>query len=178
MTRLYTDADLYAAYMQRRRILGVFFAVTGVYAAAFIGLLVYYIMLPYEDPNQDWVIGVTCALTALYIIFLFPYMGISFKRCNAYCKMLKFISVGLKEYTVAPFAGVDDWTTRDGVDVNVATFRVHNYKRDEDMIRQIYVDGEKDFPPFEEGKTVRLISQGNLLIEYEMQKEEGACAQS
>ena len=178
MTRLYTDADLHAAYMQRRHILGVFFAVTGVYAAAFIGLLVYYIMLPYEDPNQDWVIGVTCALTALYIIFLFPYMGISFKRCNAYCKMLKFISVGLKEYTVAPFAGVDDWTTRDGVDVNVATFRVHNYKRDEDMIRQIYVDGEKDFPPFEEGKTVRLISQGNLLIEYEMQKEEGACAQS
>ena len=36
------------------------------------------------------------------------------------------------------------------------------------MIRQIYVDGEKDFPPFEEGQSVRVISQGNLLIEYEI----------
>ena len=174
MTRLYSDADLWDAHMQRRRILGVFFGVTGVYLAGFAALLVYYIMLPYEDPNQDWVIALACAATALYIIFLFPYMGITFKRCNAYCKMLRFISVGLKEYMTAPFAGIEDWTTRDGVDVNVATFRVHNIKRDEDMIRQIYVDGEKDFPPFEEGRQFRLISQGNLLIEYEQVKEDNA----
>ncbi len=178
MTKLYSDTDLWDAYMQRRRILGVFFGVTGAYLAGFLALLIYYIMLPYEDPNQGWVIGVTCALTAVYIIFLFPYMGICFKRCNAYCKMLRFISVGLKEYSVAPFAGIEDWTTRDNVDVNVATFKVHNIKRDEDMIRQIYVDGEKDFPPFEEGCLVRLISQGNLLIEYEIAKEKEECAQS
>ena len=92
--------------------------------------------------------------------------------------MLRFITVGLKEYSVAPFAGIEDWTTRDGVDVNVATFRVHNIKRDEDMIRQIYVDGEKDFPPFEEGEEVRFVSQGNLLIEYEIIKENAQCEQS
>ena len=171
MTKLYSDTDLWNAFMQRRRILGIFFAVSGVYLAGFLALLIYYIMLPYEDPNQSWVIAVTCAITAVYIIFLFPYMGICFKRCNAYCKMLHFISVGLKEYSVAPFAGIEDWTTRDGVDVNVATFRVHNIKRDEDMIRQIYVDGEKDFPPFEDGQSVRIVSQGNLLIEYELIKE-------
>ena len=168
MTKLYSDADLWNAFRQRRRILGIFFAVTGVYLAGFLALFIYYVMLPYEDPNQTWTIAVTCVLTAIYIIFLFPYMGICFKRCNAYCKMLRFITVGLKEYSVAPFAGIEDWTTVDGVDVNVATFRVHNYKRDEDMIRQIYVDGEKDFPPFEEGQSIRMISQGNLLIEYEI----------
>ena len=178
MTKLYSDADLWDAHRQRSRILGGFYAVTGVYLAAFVALFVYFVMLPYDDPNQDWVIAVECVLTALYIIFLFPYMGISFKRCNAYFKMLKFISVGLKEYSVAPFTGIDDWTTRDGVDVNVALFKVHNYKRDEDMIRQIYVDGEKDFPPIEEGQRVRFISQGNLLIEYEIIKENEQCGQS
>lgn len=179
MTKLYSDADLWDAYRQRRRILAGFFAVTGAYAAGFLALLIYYIMLPYEDPNQGWVIGVTCAITALYIMFLFPYMGICFKRSNAYCKMLRFISVGLKESFVAPFAGIEDWTTRDGVDVNVATFSVRNIKRDETMIRQIYVDGEKDFPPFEEGKSVHIISQGNLLIEYELMKENKTeCEQS
>ncbi len=168
MTKLYCDDDLWAAYAQRRRILAVFFTVTAVWFFALLGLFIYYAMLPYEDPNQTWVIIVSCVITALYIIFLYPYMGICFKRSNAYCKMLKFISLGLKEYAVMPFAGIDDWITRDGVDVNVATFRVRNVKRDEEMIRQIYVDGEKDFPPFEEEQTVRVVSQGNLLIEYEI----------
>lgn len=168
MTKIYNDADLWNAFMQRRRILSVFFAVTGAVFLALAGFVTYYIMLPYNDPNATWVTVVSCVLVGLYIAFSFPYMGICFKRCNAYCKMLKFISVGLKEYSVLPFEGIEDWTTRDGVDVNVATFSVKNIKRDETMTRQIYVDGEKDFPAFEEGKTARLVSQGNLLIEYEL----------
>lgn len=168
MTRLYRDVDLWNAYKQRKRILSGFFIATGLFLAGFFAVFIYFLMLPYEDPNGTWATAVACILAALYIIFLFPYMGICFKRANAYFRMLRYISVGLKEYTVAPFSGIEDWTTVDGVDVNVATFRVHNYKRDEDMIRQIYVDGEKDFPPFEEGQSVRMISQGNLLIEYEI----------
>ena len=77
------------------------------------------------------------------------------------------------------YVSMDGKTLRDGVDVNVATFSVRNIKRDETMIRQIYVDGEKDFPPFEEGKSVHIISQGNLLIEYELMKEnKTVCEQS
>ena len=30
------------------------------------------------------------------------------------------------------------------------------------------MDGEKDFPPFEVGDMVRIVTQGNLLIEYEI----------
>ena len=36
---------------------------------------------------------------------------------------------------------------------------------------EIYVDGEKDFPAFKEGQYARLVSQGNLLIEYELTDE-------
>ena len=168
MTRLYRDSDLWDAHRQRARILLGFFIATALFLAGFLAVFVCYIMLPYEDPNGTWMTALACVLAAAYIAFLFPYMGICFRRVNAYYKMLRFISVGLKESMVAPFAGAEDWTTVDGVDVNVATFRVHNYKRDEDMIRQIYVDGEKDFPPFEEGGSVHVVSQGNLLIEYEL----------
>lgn len=167
MIKIYSDRDLWNAVMQRRKLLAIFLGVSAAALAGVIALFVYYVSLPYNDPNGTWVICVTCILVALYLIFCFPYMGICFKRSSAYCKMLKFISVGLKEYSVLPFAGIEDWTTRDGVDVNVATFSVKNTKSDEEMIRQIFVDGEKDFPSFEEGKTARLVSQGNLLIEYE-----------
>ena len=168
MTRLYSDDDLWEAYAQRRRILAVFFAVTAVWALALVALFVYYALLPYADPNQGWVPIVAFVLTGIYILFSFPYLSICFKRCSAYCKMLRFISRGLKEYAVMPFTGIDDWITRDGVDVNVVLFRVRSVKRDEEMTRQIYVDGEKDFPPFEEEGMVRVVSQGNLLIEYQL----------
>ena len=182
MTKVYNDDDLYNCFKQRRLILGVFFGVTFVFVAALVGFLTAFIMLPYQDPNATWIEAVTCVITAIYIIFCFPYMGICFKRSNAYCKMMKFISVGIKEYACLPFEGIDDWTTHDGVDVNVALFTMRNRKTDEDMSRQIYIDGEKDFPPFEEGQYVRLITQGNLLIEYEIletkEKGEETCAQS
>ena len=168
MTRLYDDSDLWDAVAQKRKILGVFLGVTGGYLIGLVGFTVWYVLLPYAAPEGKWIIAATCVLTALYMMFSFPWMGIKFKRSRAYCKMLKFISLGLKEYTVAPFEGIDDWTTHDGVDVNVATFSVRNVKRDEVMTRQIYVDGEKDFPPFEAGQSVRLVTQGNLLIEYEI----------
>lgn len=168
MTKLYSDRDLLNAHAQKRRILGVFFAVFAVYFCALAGLTTYYIMLPYADPNGTWVIAVTGVITAIFLAFAFPYLGISYKRCKAYCKMLRYISLGLKEGAVAPFEEVDDWTTRDGVDVNVADFSVPNVKRDGTMTRQVYVDGEKDFPPFEAGMTVRMVTQGNLLLEYEI----------
>lgn len=171
MTRLYHNRDLLNAVSQRRRLLLGFFVATGIFLAGLAVLVTFYTLLPYNDPSAKWYIVGTSVLTAVYIAFCFPYMGISFKRCNAYCKMLGFISKGLKEYSVLPFFEIDDWTTRDGVDVNVALFKVKNVKKDEELIRQIYVDGEKDFPPFREGKRVRLISQGNLLIEYEFAED-------
>ena len=170
MTKLYEDKDLWNAYMQRRKLLGIFFAVTLVCLAALIGFIVYYILLPYKDPNITWVKAVSCTLVGLYLVFVFPFMGISYKRCNAYCKTLKFISLGRKETATLEFEDLDDWTTRDGVDVNVAVFAVQNIKRDEAMKRQIYIDGEKDFPPFESGQHVKFVSQGNLLIEYEIKE--------
>ena len=171
MVKLYTDADFWAARMQRKKLLGIFLGVTGAFVLFLAGMFTYYILLPYQDPNQTWVIVVTSVVTALYLMFTFPYMGISYKRCNAYYKMLRYLSAGLKEVSVLPYTEVDDWTTHDGVDVNVAIFSAWNYKREEVMKRQVYVDGEKDFPPFEEGRYVRFVTQGNLLVEYEMLDE-------
>lgn len=174
MTKLYNDSDFWEARRQQNRILGWFLGVSGVYLALLVAAFVWYASLPFKDLSGNrpavgiWIIVVTSVVTALYLFFAFPYMGICFKRSHAYFKMLRFISVGLKEHSVAQYAGVEDWMTRDGVDVNVATFAIRNIKREEEMIRQIYVDGEKDYPPFEERDIVSFVTQGNLLIEYEI----------
>lgn len=172
MTYLYSDRDLFEVVRQKRRLLFWFFAVTALWLVGFGVCIFFYVRLPYEDPDGSWYIAAAGVWTGLYLIFCFPYLGISVKRCRAYCKMLRFLTVGLKEYFRAPFAYVDDWTTHDGVDVNVAVFTVRGFKREEEMTRQIYVDGEKDFPPFEEGDFVRMITHGNLLVAYEIEKRE------
>lgn len=172
MIKLYSDDDLWNAVRQKRRLLAVFFAVLSVWLLAVVGCAVWYAMLPYKDSMQKWVIVIVCAVTAVFFMFAFPYMGISYKRSKAYVKMLKFFSEGLKESCVAPFEGVDDWLTHDGVDVNVADFSVPNVKRDGMMTRQIYIDGEKDFPPFREGAKAKLVVQGNILLEYEILENE------
>lgn len=154
--------------MQRRKILAVFWGVTAAFVVLFLSFTVAYTQLPYADPSGPWYIAATCVSAALYLIFVFPFMGIKFKRCNAYCKMLKFISAGLKEHAVMPFEDIEDWVTHDGVDCNVAVFAVKNIKKDELMRRQIFVDGEKEFPPFTVGGSAHIVSQGNLLIEYEL----------
>ena len=172
MVKLYSDDDLWDAVMQKRRLLAIFLSVLIVWLLAVAGCATWYAMLPYKDSMQTWVIVIACAVTAVFFAFAFPFMGISYKRSKAYVKMLKFFSEGLKECCVAPFSEVDDWITHDGVDVNVADFWVPNLKRDGMMIRQIYIDGEKDFPPFLEGVRARMVVQGNLLLEYEILKEE------
>ena len=177
MIKLYSDDDLWDAVAQKRRLLAIFLVVLGIWLCAVAGCATWYALLPYKDPMLPWVIVIACVLTAVFLAFAFPFMGISYKRSKAYVKMLKFFSAGLKECCVAPFEGVDDWITHDGVDVNVADFSVPNLKRDGMMTRQIYIDGEKDFPPFEEGVRARMIVQGNLLIEYEILPNEAKDAE-
>lgn len=172
MIKLYSDEDLWNAVGQKRRLLAIFFGVFAVWLAAVVGCAVWYAMLPYEDYMQPWVIVIACVITALFFMFAFPFMGISYKRCKAYVKMLKFFSEGLKECFTAPFEGVNDWITHDGVDVNVGDFSVPNIKRDGMMTRQVYVDGEKDFPPFREGVKAKMVVQGNILLEYEILENE------
>lgn len=168
MVKLYSDRDYWDAYMQRRKLLAVFLAVTFAVLAAFAAVIAFYVELPYQSPDRWWLTLIPCVMFACYIIFAFLFMGIKFKRCNAYCRMLKYISLGLKETAELPFEEIDDWMTQDGVDMNVAVFFVANIKQDDVLKRRIFVDGEKDFPPFEKGKWVRIVSQGNLLIEYEL----------
>ena len=90
MVKLYSDDDLWNAVWQKRRLLAVFFSVLAVWLLAIIGCAVWYAMLPYEDSMQPWVIVIVCVLTALFFMFAFTFMGISYKRSKAYVKMLKF----------------------------------------------------------------------------------------
>lgn len=169
MTTVYSDEDLNKAYDQKNRILRIFFAVTIVYLVFCLAWLIYFIGLPYEHPMQNWARGCVFTASGLYVLFLFPFMGIKYGRIRRYYKMVYYLSEGLKiseENIFVGFAKQD--LQKDYVDVISCIFKTWNKKKCEWMEREVYWDVEKEYPDLEAGDIVRYVSQSNFMLQYEV----------
>ena len=94
MTSVYCDADYLAVYKQKKKIFGVFWAVLAFYLAFCIAWLVFHISLPYNDPMQALPKWCVWSVSAIYVVFLYVFMGIKYSRINRYYKMLSYLSTG------------------------------------------------------------------------------------
>ncbi len=169
MVSVYKDADYLSAYKQKQRIWWVFIGVSFAYLAFCVAMLVYYISLPYASPKQEAPKWCVYILTAAYTVFLYPFMGIKYSRVRKYCKMLSFISTGLKNEERNYFYCFDKPTLqKDNIDVSSCVFETWNKKKCEWMEREAYFDPEMPLPPFESGDYVHYIVQSNFVVEYEI----------
>ncbi len=169
MVTVYKDADYLAAYKQKQRIWWTFVGVTLCYVAFCVAWLIYYISLPYADPMQALPKWCVYVVSAIYVVFLFPFMGIKFSRANKYCKMMGFLSTGLKNEEKNYFYCFDEKTLqKDNIDVLSCVFETWNKKKCEWLEREAYFDPEMPLPPFESGDYVHYIVQSNFVIEYEI----------
>ncbi len=167
MISIYHDDDMHYAYKQYRGIVNVYILVALIYAIVCITCLVLYVSLPYNSPYHTFYKVVISICSALFIIFSYPYIGITMFRSRSYFKLLKNISLGLKSKDVAYFSYIDDWSTKDNVDLNVLVFKKWNVKKRKWEENNVYVDAEKELPIFEENEEVALILHGNVLVQYE-----------
>lgn len=167
MVSVYTDADYLAVYKQKKRIFGLFLGVTAAYLAICVAFLLYFISLPYEDPNQTWPKMCVYVISVLYMIFTFPYLAIKYSRCKRYYKMLTYVSIGLKNEEKNYFYRFEERTLqKDNIDVVAGVFETWSKKKQEWMDRETYCDCEKPLPPFESGDFVQYIVQSNFIIQY------------
>ena len=169
MTTVYCDEVLNKVYDQKNRIFNVFLGVTVFYLVFCVAWLIYFIGLPYAHPMQKVVKACVFTATGLYVVFLFPFMGIKYSRVRKYYKMMYYLSQGLKiteENLFVGFAKQD--LQKDYVDVISCIFKTWNQKKCEWMEREVYWDVEKELPALESGDRVRYVSQSNFLIQYEV----------
>lgn len=166
MIRIYEDDDYLNAIKQYRRILFFFLCVTALYVILCIGSIVWNLSLPYNSSSSIIIKVLIGVITAIYVVFVYIYGGIKIHRSKYYCRMLKILSRGIKEKGLAYFSHIDDWETKDKVDVNVLVFKTWNVKKQKWDERNVYVDAEKELPEFKENEEVLYITQGNVLVEY------------
>lgn len=167
MTSVYSDADFLAIYKQKRSVLRVFWAITLVYAAFCISWLMYYISLPYNHSMQILPKAMVYVISVVYVVVLFPLMGIKFSRLRRYYKALSNFSIGMKNVEKNYFYCFEEHNLqKDNIDVNYCIFETWNKKKHEWMEREAYFDCEKPLPEFGSGDYVQYIIQSNFIIQY------------
>ena len=100
--------------------------------------------------------------------FLVPVPGDQILADPQNYKLIAYLSVGLKQVNESKFLRYEDYETKDGVDLYILIFSEWNAKKSEYMDRKIMFDKEKPLPEFQGGDIVRYLSQGNLMVAYEV----------
>ena len=169
MTSVYCDADYLAVYKQKKKIWGVFLAVSVAYFAFCIGCLMYHISLPYADPKLVYPKVCVWIASALYAVFAFPYLAIKASRVGRYFKLMSYLSDGLKNEEKNYFYAFEKkLLQKDNIDVTGCVFETWSKKKQEWMDREAYWDNEKPLPKFESGDFVKYVVQSNVIIQYEI----------
>ena len=174
MTEYYTDAELNAAKKQKTKSLAAYFIVLGVYVAACVAFFIYYGTLPYSEYRDtadkiSVIKWVHYSLTSVFVIFSFIYLGIKYKRVNRYYKMCRHISTGIREQSTGSFLEYDESIQdKDGVDFKSLVFIEWNKYKNDFFERKVLVFYEKPFPEIPENANVSYITQGNVLVSYEI----------
>lgn len=168
MTIVFNDDDLISAYKQQRNILRGFLGVTLFFVVICVACLVYFMSLPYEDPLQPVPQVIVSVVSCVYVVFAYVFMGIKFHRARRYYKLISYVSVGMKQVNNSIFLRYEEPELRDGVDFYVLIFSEWSKKKSEYMDRKIYCDKEKPLPKFQKGDEVCYLTQGNVIIEYEI----------
>ena len=168
MTKIYTDADYLSAYNQKRKIFWFFMLITALYAGVCLVCVLYHASLPYEE-TAVWAQVITYAVSVVYAVFAYIYLAIKFSRARRYTKMLDNLNLGLKSVERHYFFEFRKASVqKDNVDAVAGVFGVWNNRRHEWQEREVFFDKEKPLPPFDNGDLVRYITQGSMMIEYEI----------
>lgn len=167
MVSVYTDADFLAAWKQRRKIITVFIIVSAVYFTYSLAWLFYHISLPYNHSGSKFAEFMVGVGSVLYVCFAFPYLSIKGSRSFRYCKMMRYLSEGMKNEEKNYFFGFEKKALqKDNIDVMGCVFETWSKKKNEWLDREAYWDVENPLPPFESGDYVQYIVQSNFIIQY------------
>ncbi len=169
MIDYYSEAEFLAAKKRKNILLSIFFVVLAIYLAVSVTFVVIYTTMPYASPRiLPWKI-IHHVITAVVVMGLFFYMSVPFKRANRYYKMYYYMKTGVKETNVASFFEYDETLQeKDGVDMKALVFLEWNKYKKDVYERKVLVLYDKPFPEFNEKDTVRFVTQGNVLISYEI----------
>ncbi len=162
--QMYIDAK-----KQKKKVVAWYIVIMSIYALISVGLYWWYRTLPYQDSTINAVKAIHYSLSALMVVFSFIYLGIPFKRVNRYYRITHQMMTGIRETSTGSFFEYDETEQdKDGVDMKALVFIEWNKYKNDFYERKVLVFEEMDYPEIPENTNVKYITQGNVLISYEI----------
>ena len=169
MVEFFKKEEFYKAKSQRNKVLIGYFVALALYVMGSVGVLIWYLTLPYLSSTITTVKIVQYSVTVVFVIFSFIYLGIPFKKVNRYYQVLRNMIAGLKETSTGSFFEYDESiSTKDGVEFKSLVFLEWNKYKNDFFERHVLIYVEKEFPKFEKNSNVRYVTQNNILCSYEI----------
>ncbi len=165
----YTDEDFFKAKKRRNNMLFILLGMLAVYLAISATFLVFYLRLPYKSSKITPLKIGHHAVTVVALGAMFFFLCVPYKRARNYYKMLFNMKTCVRENNTGSFFEYDETLQeKDGVDCKALIFLEWNKYKNDVFERKVLVFYDKPFPELKEKDTVRFITQGNVLISYEI----------
>ncbi len=172
MIDYFKEEYLLRAKSQKKKCLLIYLITAGAFLLFVVAMILWYKTMPYKSQQITLVKIIANVVTAIFVVFSFVYLSIIFRRVNKYYRLCFNLATGLQEETTAEFVDYDDnLLTKDGVDCKSMVFLEWNKYKKDYFERKVLVLYEKDFPEIPPKSTVKFITQGNVLIKYEIINE-------
>ncbi len=169
MIDYFVESDFLKVNKQRKIVLAVYFTVLAVYLFISVGMFLWYRSLPYASSRIIVVKAIHYSITAVMVIFSMLFLGIKYKRVNKFYRMSYNLLNAQKETSTGNFLEYDEaLQNKDGVDCKALIFVEWNKYKNDFFERKVLVFYEREFPEIPENANVRYVTQGNVLVSYEI----------
>ncbi len=169
MIEYFKEEQYKNAKAQCKKVLAIYFIVLALYLVASGFIFWWYLIQPYKSPVITKIKFIQHPLTVLFLIFSFIYLGIPYKRVRRFYKMTYYLMTGIRETSTGSFFEYDETLQdKDGVDFKSLVFLEWNKYKNDFFERKVLVFDEMPFPELEQNQNVKYITQGNVLISYEI----------
>ncbi len=172
MTDYFVEQEHLLVKKQRKLALILYFIILGVYLLFSVAMYWWYRTLPYKSSKITLVKVFHYSGTVIMMIFSLLYLSIKYKRINKFYHMTMNLLTGQRETSTGSFFEYDETLQfKDGVDFKALIFIEWNKYKNDFFERKVLVFHEKDFPEIPEKANVRYVTQGNVLVSYEILDE-------
>ena len=161
---------------QKNKALVLYFVSLFAYLLFAFGFFAWYLLTPYGSKITILIKWIVYPITFVYAMLSILFFGIKYKRIKNYYNKCVDLATGIKETSEGKFLRTSELCqVKDGVDFKNLIFSEWNKYKNEYYDRKVLVFYEKPFPNMPENSKVKYITQGNVLISYEILSEEIKC---
>lgn len=169
----FTNKDVDVVSKQRKKSIIILCIIIFLFVLLSVGFILWYRTLPYESPTIKKVKWIHYSLTGVFVVVMFLYLGIYFRRINKRYIYHKKMLNGLKETSIGTFIEYsEEIQDKDGVDFKALIFLEWNRYKKNFFERKVLVFYDRDFPEIKKDQKVEYTTQSNVLMEYKFLGEE------